>query len=213
MDHGLFKNEARVLSRWTGLLLLLGVIAFGVNVAIYQAVQELRANSPWTYVKEGQARLAAKDPEGALELFEYAASLDDASPLPWEHIGLLHYERKEFAKSAKAYEEAFARDSQSTDAHGKALWAYIHTKRYDDAIALGYKSMEAGLATPEFPRWIGDAYYRAKRFEECIPHFEQALREQEDLHVMSKLASAYEKTGRIKQAEAMRQRIETLEAS
>ena len=49
--------------------------------------------------------------------------------------------------------------------------------------------------------------------EDSIRYFELALEQQEDLYVMSKLLSAYEKTGRIRQAETLRQRIEVLEAS
>ena len=213
MAHRPFQDEGKVLGRWAGLLLLLAVAALGLNLGIHQHVEDLRLTSPWTYVKAGQARLAANDPDGAREQFEYAAELDPSSPMPWEHIGLLHYDRKEFGKSAKAYEEARARGSADPDARGKALWAYVHTGRYDDAVELGLSSIEEGAATQDFPRWVGDAHFRANRFDQCIPYFEQALTVQEDLHVMSKLLGAYEKTGRTKQAEALRQRIETLEAS
>lgn len=213
MPHAVFTDESKVLGRWAGLLLLLGVVALGVNIGIHQHVEDLRAASPWTYVKAGQARMAANDPDGALLQFRRAAALDDSQPLPWEHIGLLHYEREDYAKAAEAYEEARKRGSVEPDARGKALWAYIHTMRYDEAIALGEQSMREGHATAHFSRWVGDANFRAGRFDACIPHFERALQNQEDLYVMSKLLGAYEHTGRTKQAEALRERIEVLEAS
>ncbi|MBI1321226.1 MAG: tetratricopeptide repeat protein [Candidatus Hydrogenedens sp.] len=213
MTHPVFQDETKMLIRWGGLLLVLAVAALGVNIGTHQHVQDLRASSPWTYVKAGQARMAANDPDGALLQFRKAAALDDRSPLAWEHMGLLYYEREEFAKAAEAYEAARKRGSIDPDARGKALWAYIHTKRYDEAIALGEQSMRDGHATPQFARWVGDANFRAGRYNECIPHFEQALKNQEDLYVMSKLLGAYEHTGRTKQAEALRERIEVLEAS
>lgn len=213
MPHGTFKNERAVLGRWFGMLLVLGVVAFGVNIGIHQRVRELRENSAWYYVKQGIEKMRANDTDTALALFRKASEVEPASPMPHENAGRLHYERQEFAKSAEALERAIDLGSVDPDARGKLLWSYVHTKRYDDAVAIGEKSIAEGRSTPQFPRWIADAHYRAGHYEQCIRYFELALDTQEDLYVMSKLLSAYEKTGRTRQAEALRQRIEVLEAS
>lgn len=213
MPHGTFKNESAVLSRWFGMLVVLGVAAFAVNVGIRQQVIDLRENSSWFYVKQGLERMRANDTDMALVLFRKGAEVEPGSPMPHENIGRLHYERQEFAKSAEAFERAIELGSVDPDARGKLLWSYVHTKRYAEAVAIGERSIKEGRSTPQFPRWIADAHYRAGNFEDCIRYFELALDTQEDLYVMSKLLSAYQHTGRTMKAEALRQRIEVLEAS
>ncbi len=213
MPHRTFDNERAVLGQWAGILTVLAVVALGVNVGVYRHVEDLKAASPWTYVKQGMERMRANDFDAALLLFRQGAEVDPTSPLPYEHIGRLHYERQEFAKSAEAYDKAVSLGSTDPDARGKLLWAYIHTKAYDKAVDIGKLSMQQGYANNDFPRWIAEAYYRGGKVEDSIKYFEVALEKQEDLYVMSKLLSAYEKTGRTRQAETLRQRIEVLEAS
>ena len=213
MQHATFSNERAVLGQWAGVLSVIAVLALAVNIGVYRHVQELKANSPWTYVKQGMERMRANDFDAALGCFRQAASVDPKAPLPHEHMGRLHYERQDFAKSAEAFEQAVKLGSTDADARGKLLWAYIHTNKFTEAVALGERSLKEGTATPQFPRWIAEAYYRGGKVEDSIRYFELALEQQEDLYVMSKLLSAYEKTGRIRQAETLRQRIEVLEAS
>jgi tetratricopeptide (TPR) repeat protein len=213
MPQRRFHNERAALGQWLGILCVVGVAALGVNIGVYRHVEDLRASSPWTYVRQGMERMRANDFDAALIHFRKGAEVAPSSPLPHEHMGLLHYERQDFAKAASAYERAVELGSRSADARGKLLWAYIHTRQYDAAVALGERSINERLATEQFPRWIAEAHYRAGRMEDSIRYFEVALQNQEDLYVMSKLLSAYEKTGRTKQAEALRQRIEVLEAS
>lgn len=213
MPHRTFDNERAVLGQWAGILTVIAVVALGVNIGVYRHVEDLKAASPWTYVKQGMERMRANDFDEALLHFRHAAQIDPASPLPYEHMGRLHYERQEFAKSAEAYDKAVALGSIDPDARGKLLWAFIHTKDYAKAVEIGERSMNQGHANDDFPRWIAEAYYRAGKVEDSIKYFEVALEKQEDLYVMSKLLSAYEKTGRTRQAEALRQRIEVLEAS
>lgn len=213
MPHSTFKNERAVLGRWFGILWVVGVAALAVNIGIHQHVRELRENSAWFYVKQGIERMRANDADMALSLFRKGAEVEPKSPMPHENIGRLHYDRQEFAKAADAFGQAIALGSHDPDARGKLLWSYVHTKRYAEAVEIGERSVREGCATPQFPRWIADAHYRAGNFEDCIRYFELALDTQEDLYVMSKLLSAYEKTGRARKAEALRQRIQLLEAS
>lgn len=213
MSEGTFHNERAALGQWLGLLCVVAVVALGVNIGIYRHVEDLRAGSPWTYVRAGMERMRANDFDAALANFRKGAEVAPDSPLPYEHMGLLHYERQDFAKAADAYERAVELGSTDADARGKLLWSYIHTKKYDQAVALGERSVREHHATAQFPRWIAEAHFRAGRMEDSIRYFEAALQQQEDLYVMSKLLSAYEKTGRIREAAALRQRIEVLEAS
>lgn len=213
MPGTLYQHPSRALMRWAALLslTLILVLCYHVLFSYYAAV--LRERSPWTYLKAADECTSRGDWNGAIKKLEAAAARDPKSPVPWERLGALYYnQQKQWEKALQAYRTALELGSQSIDARGKIIWCLIHLKHFDGAADFGKACMDEGYTSPNFPRFVAEAFRRAARHAESIPYFEKALEGfPSDLYLLEMLMQAYEHIGNTQKINELKRRIEQIQ--
>lgn len=210
-----FPNPLKILSLWAGALTIGLLLAAGQMYGLYQHAEALRAASPWSCLKTASRFEAQGNWSGALKMFEEAARRDPTSPIPYERAGLLYYnQQKQWEKALESFRNAIAHGSQDIDVRGKIMWCLIHLRQYDAAVEFGKACVAEGFRSPNFARYIAEAYRRAGKDAESIAYFEEALNGfPGDLYLMERLMQAYRTVGNKERADALQHQIERREES
>ena len=204
-----YQDARPVLVLWVAALLLGVLIAAGWQVGLAGYVGVQRAESPWTYLKAAEQYETDKNWARALEALQEAARRGPKSPTPYERMGLIHYEkRQDWTAALGMFREALQRGSDSVDARGKTIWSLIHLKRYEEAAAFGQQCIDAGHRSAYFPRYTGEAWFRANAHAKAIPYLETALKDfPTDVLLMERLLACYTKVGDPEKARKMEDRL------
>lgn len=123
----------------------------------FEQVLAAHKDSPFhAYALLALGNLRAADPASAPGAEEMYLNVTRQPPSPrlaaeaWFRLGALYYERRDYARSAHAYQqllEGHAEDARADEARLQAAWAFHHAGRYADAMAL----CEAGRAREDLP--------------------------------------------------------------
>ena len=213
MGEALYRHPRRALFTWFSVLLLAMGLVAASNMVFFRRAEVMREESAWTYLKRAEERRHANDWVGAVALLEEAARRDPEWPIPHEQAGMICYSQGgQWEKSLQYFLEALKRGSQSIDIRGKTMWSFIHLERFDDAAEFGIQCIRSeGQTSPDFPRYVAEAFFRGGKFTQSIPYFEDALKGfPNDMYLLEKLTYAYQQTGEQDKAEAIRKRIEYL---
>lgn len=205
-----FTHPRRMILRWI-LLLMMGMALLGVGgLLLHRKAAELRASSPWTFLKEAERLKSINRPIDALAALQRAAELDPTSPVPHEEIGRIYFTRQsDWTKALESYRRALELGSDSADVRGKAMWCLIHLSRYREAAEFGQLCIAQGYDAPDFNRFIAEAYRRAKMDKESIPHFEAAVEAfPGDMMLLERLMEAYAAVGDLEKRDEIKRRIE-----
>lgn len=206
---GIYHDARPLLITWAAALALAVLLALGWQAGLAGYVGVVRENSAWTYLKAAERYESAKNWNGALEMLREAAKRGPESPVPYERIGrILYQERSDWNGALAAFRDALARKSDSLDVRGKTIWSLIHLNRNDDAAAFGKECIAEGLDSPYFPRYTGEAYYRAGKYADAAPYLEQALNGMPgDMLLMERLQVCYKSLGATDKLKVIEKRI------
>lgn len=193
----LYADARPVLVTWAAVLAFGVLLAAGWQAGLAGYVGAQRASSPWTYLKAAERYESEQNWAQALAMLQEAAKRDPKSPVAYERMGLLLYtQRSDWPNALKAFDEALARKSASLDVRGKYIWSLIHLKRYDEAAAFGQRCIDEGHQSPNFPRYTGEAFYRAGKHALALPHLENALKGfPNDMLLLERLLTCYKAVG------------------
>lgn len=96
-------------------------------------------------------------PHAALEAFETARRLGDATASLLINIGTTHHHLGNFDKAVQAFQEALVRESESRDARLGLCRAYVQLGQWSDVADEGYALLERGVVDPDLYRLVGQA--------------------------------------------------------
>ena len=204
-----YSDARPVLTLWAAVLLVGVLVAAGWQAGLASYVGAKRAESPWTYLKAAANYEAQQNWGQAIAMLHEAAKRDAQSPVPHERLGLIYYQhRSDWSAALAAFDAALARNSTSLDLRGKYIWSLIHLKRYDEAAAFGQRCIDEGQTSANFPRYTGEALFRARKFNEALPHLEKALEGfSSDMLLLERVAACLRETGNTEKLKQIEKRI------
>ncbi len=211
MTGTVFENPRRAIDRWA--LAVLGVVIAAVvcTLLLDRHAGTLRDESAWICIKRAEEFRGQKNEAGALTELKEASLRDPTWALPHEQAGLIRYNRKEWEEAVSAYRKALECGSTSEDTRGKIIWCLIHLENFEGAAVFGEAAMKNGFDTPNFRRYVAEAYWRAGKPAKALPHLEGAVKSfPKDLFLLERLVKAYRQTGDQAKAEAAHARIEQI---
>lgn len=196
-DAKVYPDARPVLTLWAAVLGLGLLVAVGWQAGLASYVGVQRTQSPWTYLKAAARYEEEQNWSQAIAMLQEASRRDPKSPVPHERIGLIHYQhRSDWLAAIAAFDDALRLKSDSLDVRGKYIWSLIHLKRFDDAAAFGQRCMDEGLKSPNFPRYTGEALFRANKYAEALPYLEKSLPGfPNDMLLLERIANCYRETG------------------
>ncbi len=204
-----YSDARPVLTVWAAVLAVFVLVAIGWQAGLASYVGVQREQSPWTYLKAAARYEEQQNWGQAIAMLHEAAKRDAKSPVPHERLGLIYYQhRNDWPAALGAFDEALRLKSGSLDVRGKYIWSLIHLKRYDDAAAFGQRCIDEGHQSPNFPRYTGEALFRARKFAAALPHFEKALAGfPSDMLLLERIADCCRETGDTEKLKQIEKRI------
>lgn len=208
-----FPDARPVLTVWAAVLAFGVLIAAGWQVGLASYVSVQRTQSPWTYLKAAARYEEEQNWSQAISMLQEAARRDPKSPVPHERIGLIQYQHhSDWAAALAAFDDALRLKSDSLDVRGKYIWSLIHLKRYDDAADFGKQCMDEGFDSPNFPRYTGEALFRAQKYAEALPQLEKSLPGfPNDMLLLERIATCCRETGNTEKLRQFEKRIRSNE--
>ncbi len=212
MTDATFERPRRALLLWGLAVLGVYLLLAAGDRALFAKAAAMREQSPWTYLKAAERLERQNNWLGALEKLEEAARRAPDSPVPYERMGLIHYNRqRHWDEALEAFRKALELGSKSADVRGKIIWSLIRLGRFEGAAEFGAACIDDGYTAPEFPRYVAEAYWRAGFHRKAIPYYRQALEGfPNDLYLMERLMEAYKRADNEAAAKRMQQRIDEL---
>lgn len=212
MKDSQFNHPVRVLTIWSFILVLALSAGVAVNLRLWPYVEELRRTDPYTYTEAAQALLQANDLAGALLELEEGARNTPDSPICLKFAGDIYYENKRHEQSLKAYGEALRRGDKSEDVRGRIIWLLIALERHDELVDFCTASIQQGYTSAEFLRHVAQGFHKAGKLNDAVTYYEKALEGfPNDLYLMPRLLQVYQRLGKTKKAQELRERIDQLE--
>ena len=97
-------------------------------------------------------------------------------------------------------------DQQHDDTKQRAEEAY-EAGRYDEAVQLFEKSADHDALTAHQEQMLGRSYYQVGRFDDAVDPLESAVKESPTPQAVSRLISAYERTGQSEERDQICERF------
>lgn len=91
-------------------------------------------DNPEVYYKRGQAFLASKYYEGAINDFQKALNLNDKDVKYYYGLAEAYFLSKQVKKAIETLNQAIKIDPNNFDSHARLAWLYYYVKSYDPAI-------------------------------------------------------------------------------
>lgn len=208
------ENARKRLLLWTVAVLLLLAFTEAVNLGLRTFARERRANDYRTYLATASDLMNHYDYPAALAQVEEAKRRSANAPEPHALEGHIRYQLKQWNLAINEYKSAISQGSREEGVFLNLIWALIELSRYDEAAALGEKTIAAGFSVPALPRYTAEAYFRAGKKVEAIPFYEKALQGYpNDLYLLDHLRQSYRTANQPEKAKEMQTRIANIEAS
>ncbi|MGB7068977.1 MAG: tetratricopeptide repeat protein [Pyrinomonadaceae bacterium] len=131
------------------------------NARLLQKAAEFAEKSKWDKAAEHLTRLVANDPNDFIA---------------WTLLGSVHYGALDFPAAENAYKTAIGLKPELSYTMLNLGKLHLAQKRFDDAIAILIKATTIDPASAEGFRTLGGAYLNARKWEEAIPAFNEAIR-------------------------------------
>lgn len=159
---------------------------------------------------EGIFLARAKDFDGALRLFEGAASLIPTDPAPVYNIGLVYLRKKQDAKAEEAFLKVIELDPKHQEAYLQLGNLYERHNRIDEALNAFVGAVQINPNSPggrsaqaKVPLLRGISLARRGKTDEALSAFQQALRISPDpAPIYFNIAQLYLGKGDLENAEA-----------
>lgn len=207
-------KSRKVLVAWIVLIAVGFLAAEGLTLLLARHGRDLRENDYRTYLGLAAEFIAKNDFSRALAEVREAKRKAPQAPAPYVIAGDIHYQLKHWDKAIAEYDRAFERKSQEAGPRLNKVWALIELGKNDEAAAFGKQAMADGYRSPAMARFIAEAYSRAKKHAEAVPHYEEALQGYpNDLYLLEHLRQCFVATGQTDRAKEMSNRITDVEAS
>lgn len=205
-------STSRFLGIWAAVLAALVVVSLLGNGALAHYVQQARENDPDIYLDEAEKLMNAGEINTAWLRINAALEKSPEHARAHKVQGDLYFRQKQWVRALDAYGEALALESRDGGVVTNSLWSLIELGRHDDAILYGEKQLKEGFDSPQIARYIAEAYSRAGRVGEAVPHLRKALRTYaDDLYLLSLLRQAYASTGQETLERVTQERIAELQ--
>jgi len=206
------QNSRRALTVWSIGLVAAVVLVLAGNLLMARYGNQMRDARPETYIAEAERLMNREDFPGAFAAWHKAYERGPESPLVHKVLGDLHHRLSHWEEASGAYEKALAMGSDSTGVRLNLLVCFLERARYEELARRGRAFMDAGFDDPFFPRYVAEAHFRLKRFQEAIPYINWALEGfQNDLYLLLRLEQCHQAIGNTEEAEAVRKRIAEVE--
>jgi len=204
----------KTLLLWCAAVLLLLAFTEAINLGLRTFARERRANDYRTYLATANDLINRYDYPAALSQVAESKRRNSKAPEPYAIEGHIRYQLKQWNMAINEYKTAIAQGSREEGVFLNLIWALIELNRYDEAAALGEKTITAGFTVPALPRYTAEAYFRAGKKVEAIPFYEMALKGYpNDLYLLDHLRQAYRAANQLEKAKEMQARIADIEAS
>ncbi len=214
MNSPPFSNPRGVMAIWNGFLLAGLVLIVGVNWGLKSYVEHLRANDYRKMLAAASTFVEERNFAAALDEVERARSKAPNRPEPLEMLGHVQYRLENWPQAVAAFRAAINKGSQDLGIREIVVWALIEMGEYGEAVKFGKASIQAGLVPPALHRYIAEALFRNKQFEESITYFEHALMTApRDLYMLDHLRQACEAIGETDKAQDVQRTIEEVHAA
>lgn len=159
----------------------------------YQKVKELRPGLPDGYIGLGQNEHLRKNPQKAIEYFEYARKLDPENENVYAYIALAKTALKRYDEAAEAVVKGMSIDNG----------VEVDVDMMNDLFKYAYPAFTAQLKIQYnknrkedfWPMMIAIANEKSKHYEEAIRWFETAQEIRESSFYCERLSEIYRKTG------------------
>jgi tetratricopeptide (TPR) repeat protein len=208
------ENARKTVLLWCAAVVLLLVLTEAVNVGLRAFARERRVSDYRTYLVAATGLMNQYDYMAALSQVEDAKRRNADAPEPYALAGHIRYQLKQWNQAIQEYKAAIAHGSREEGVFLNVVWALIELNRYEEAAALGKKTITAGFSVPALPRYTAEAYFRDGKKAEAIPFYEMALKGYpNDLYLLDHLRQSYRAAGQLDKAKEMQARIADIEAS
>lgn len=159
-------------------------------------------NLEWRYHWSPEPEAALRD---SFDLAQIAVQLDGSDARGFGELGFAHLYRKENDAAMAAYNRATQLNPNDADLMSDMADAMAHSGRSEEAIEQLHKAMRLNPFYPDQYIWnLGGAYFNLKRYDEAIETIKKMQNPTEGRRL---LAASYAYLGRIREAEAERDRI------
>ncbi len=214
MNLPIFEKPRKALMTWTAVLVALLALTEGLNYGLRSIAEERRASDYRTYLATATDLIDQYDFPAALAQIEDAKRKGPNAPEPYAMAGHVRYQLKQWNQAITEYQGAITRGSREEGVFLNVVWALIELKRYEEAAALGIKTINAGVSLPALPRYVAEAYFRDAKTAEAIPYYEKALKGYpNDLYLLDHLCQSYKAAGQLEKMKDIQTRITDIEAS
>lgn len=195
MEQSSFSTR-RFLGIWAAVIAALVVASLLGNGALAHYVQQARENDPDIYLDEAEKLMNAGETNTAWLRINAAIEKSPDYARAHKVQGDLYFRQEQWERALDAYEEALSLQTRQGGVVTNALWSLIELGRHEEAIGFGEAQLKDGFDNPQIARYVAEAYSRAGRVGEAIPHLRHALRTYaDDLYLLSLLRQAYASTG------------------
>ena len=146
--------------------------------------------------------------QAAHQALQEGLAHNPGEPLLMAAVGSTYARSGRFDEAVDAYKRALDLDPENTFASGMLSIVYLHLDRYEDAIAVCRREIEAEDGNDP-RRMLGYTYDRMGRYDEARAELERALAfNPDDYEVRATLAKLYRLAGREAEAEEHLQRAD-----
>lgn len=153
-------------------------------IPLYLSVLEHRDEAPDELVPNVQEKLARSflisgQREEAIRVLEEMVSANPLKYESYEFLGQLEEESGDFEKALNAYSQSLLLNPNQPLNHLRVAESQLKLQRFDDAIATLVAARKRFHDVPQISYSLAMAYSQAKKHEEALSTFEEALHEAE----------------------------------
>jgi len=143
----------------------------------------------------GLVALQSGNPEGAIELFKRALSLEPSSAWTHNNLGIAYQIQGNLQAALDSFRKAVVLDPEIGDSHNR-LGVILHLAgRYGDALASYQRALALNANDAEVHLNIGNAHFSERRFDEAESSYRRAQR------ANPRLAQVYSNLGNVLQTQ------------
>jgi tetratricopeptide (TPR) repeat protein len=208
------QSHRRILVIWATIVLAGYAVVLLSNVPLLRYGQYLREHDYRTYLAAADETMKLGDLTGALQRLERAFELAPAdASLPYKVSGDVYYNFRKWDLAVAAYEKAVTLGDREVGVRQNVVWSLVQLKRYREAIDTAEKALAEGFTYPGLTRSLAEAYAASGDDTAAAACYEKAAKDTpDDPYILERLRQVCLRLGNTAQAEALRTRVEELQA-